>query len=373
MVALLGFLGLGLDSARGYVTRSRLSRAVDAAALGGARTLRRGQDAADARARSMAAANGVVPGSNVSLAISFGTNAEAERTITVTATETIPTMFMRVLGQDNLTVTSRAVAAVTPMDMVLVLDQSGSLTTEGAFDELQAAAKDFVGRFSDDIDQVGLVSFQVRAEHKFQLDQPFTSAIRGRIDQMQGVGDTNSREGLRYGQQQLQGPNIRPRAIRILVFFTDGRPTAFRGAIGGVDRNIAVSTTQTGRVRGYFNNPDTYPAMNSTATPNGCASVTTCFTWNENTVRATARTQALDRARTIRQDGIYIYSIGLGNPNNPNPLLSPDMPFLREIANEGGIVSGSEPQGQVYFAPSAAELDDVFESLAEQILVRLAE
>ena len=61
------------------------------------------------------------------------------------------------------------------------------------------------------------------------------------------------------------------------------------------------------------------------------------------------------------------------NPNNPNPLLSPDMPFLREIANEGGIVSGSEPQGQVYFAPSAAELDDVFESLAEQILVRLAE
>lgn len=35
--------------------------------------------------------------------------------------------------------------------------------------------------------------------------------------------------------------------------------------------------------------------------------------------------------------------------------------------------SGSEPKGQAYFAPSAAELDDVFRTVAENILVRLAE
>ncbi|MFN2431321.1 MAG: TadE/TadG family type IV pilus assembly protein [Gemmatimonadota bacterium] len=127
------------------------------------------------------------------------------------------------------------------------------------------------------------------------------------------------------------------------------------------------------RLRGYFNNPHAWP-MNSVAQPaSGCANAGSCFGMNEAQVRARSRNDALAMARTIRQDGIYIYSIGLGNLNNPNPLLTPDMAFLRQIANEGGIVSGSEPQGQVYFAPSAAELDEVFQSVAENILVRLAE
>ena len=46
MVFMLGMTGLAVDSGRGYLTRLRLVRAVDAAALTGARTLRSGETVA---------------------------------------------------------------------------------------------------------------------------------------------------------------------------------------------------------------------------------------------------------------------------------------------------------------------------------------
>jgi hypothetical protein len=189
---------------------------------------------------------------------------------------------------------------------------------------------------------------------------------------MNSVGDTNSREGLRFGSVQLESANVRDRSIKAIVFFTDGRPTAFRGTLGGQDRAMAVYTTVTGKVRGYFNNPDALP-INQSATPSGCSNVASCFGMNESQVRTRARNDALAMASTIRQDGVYIFSIGLGNPNASDPILVPDMDFLRRIANEGGMESASEPKGQAYFAPSADELDEVFRTVAENILVRLAE
>jgi Mg-chelatase subunit ChlD len=372
MVALLGFVGLALDSARGYVLRSRLSRAVDAAALGGARALRLSQADAETRARTLAAANGVRPEDGTTLDIGFGTNAEGESTIQVAASRTIPTTFMRILGRTEMQVRSQAVAAVTPLDLVLVLDQSGSLAAMNAFDDLQEAARNFVEEFSETVDQVGLVSFQVKAQTHVLIDSPFQSSIRTKINGMTSVGDTNSREGLRFGDVQLGTANVRDRSIKVIVFFTDGRPTAFRGSLGGVDRAMAVYTTVTGRVRGYFNNPDALP-INQAATPSGCQDVSTCFGMNESQVRTRARNDALAMASTIRDEGVYIFSIGLGNPNASDPILVPDMDFLRRIANEGGIISSSQPKGQAYFAPSAAELDEVFRTVAENILVRLAE
>ena len=50
----------------------------------------------------------------------------------------------------------------------------------------------------------------------------------------------------------------------------------------------------------------------------------------------------------------------------------PDLDYLRMIANEGGIADSSQPQGQMFFAPSAAELQLVFDQVANALLVRLA-
>jgi Flp pilus assembly protein TadG len=368
MVALCGVAGLALDSARGYVTRSELSRGVDAAALAGARGLRKGEAEAESRALALAEANGVT-----GAVVEFGVNADGENTVTVTASRTVPTWFMRVLGNSSMEVASTATAAAPPLDVVLVLDQSGSLATEGAWDDLQDAAKNFVDEFSESLDQMGLVSFQIRGTQRYWLDKPFRSSIQGAINAMSSAGDTNTGEGLRMARLQMESGAVREEAVRVVVFFTDGRPTAFRGTISGQDRMMAVYTTvASGRMRGYFNNPDGLPT-DSPATASGCVNATSCLGWTEPTIRNKSRQNGLVEANNIREEGIYVFSIGLGNPDAPDPILVPDMDYLRQIANEDGVVDGGQPQGKAYFAPTPEELDEVFRSVAEDIVVRLTQ
>lgn len=375
MVGLCGMAGLALDSGRAYIARAELSRAVDAAALGGAAALRLGQGTARQRIRSLAAANGVVPNdAGVSLNLEFGTNDDGENTVTVSAARRVPTTFMRVLGQDHVDVSSVAQATVPPLDIVLVLDQSGSLASANAWDDLQRAARDFVNHFDDSIDQMGLISFQIRATDRFALDQPFRSTIRSKINSISSAGDTNTGEGLRLARLQLEGPAVRPRSVRVVVFFTDGRPTALRTNVQAEDRMIAVYTTKaSGRIRGYFNNPDGLPT-DAAASPSGCENKTFCAPdWNEPLIRSRARQSGIDRAAEIRDEGIYLFTIGLGDPSESDPLLQPDNDYLTYLANEDGVADPSQPRGSYRFAPSPAELDAVFDAVAQDILVRLTQ
>ena len=81
MVFMLGMTGLAVDSGRGYLTRLRLVRAVDSAALTGARTLRSGETLAREQATAAAYANGVGPAINgATLDISIATDEQGEST-----------------------------------------------------------------------------------------------------------------------------------------------------------------------------------------------------------------------------------------------------------------------------------------------------
>ncbi len=368
MVVLLGIGGLALDSARGYLTKARLARAVDAAVLAGARSLRLGEDVARQRAIDIAVLNGA-NGDDVD--VIFGVNAEGEQTVRVDAHLVMPTRLMRVLGFDSMNVHSAAVAAVPPVDLVLVLDQSGSLETADAFDDLQDAARLFVDYFDDGIDQLGLVSFNLRANERFSMAGAFSATIKYEIDQMTAFSYTNVGEGLRLAQEQITGPAARQRSAKVVVFFTDGRPTAFRGYLNGQDRILAIPQTGS-NIAGYWDNPDQLPSNSSTSN-DGCSGWSSCFGWTEPVARAHARQLGLDRASEMRNAGIFVYTIGLGNPLLSDPLWQPDMDYLRQIANEDGISDASQPRGKSYFAPSANELRSVFEQVANDLLVRLAQ
>ena len=67
-----------------------------------------------------------------------------------------------------------------------------------------------------------------------------------------------------------------------------------------------------------------------------------------------------------------LYTIGLGNPSATDPIETPDVGYLELLANVGGIVDADQPRGRSYFAPSAAQLEDVFGRVALDLMVRLA-
>lgn len=376
LIMILASTGLAVDLGRGYVERLRLGRAVDAGSLAGARTLRLGQSSAQSEALAVARANGVEDGvANVSTSVRFAVNGRGENTVTVTAQRTIPTTFMRVLGHRDMALAVSATAAVPPVDLVLVLDQSGSLRRTNSWRSLQTAARDFVTHFDDAIDQLGLVSFQVTAADRFVINHGFSGAIASEISSMPAVGDTNTGEGLRLALLQMQRPNIRATSGKIVVFFTDGRPTATRVAIGPpgnpADRVIAANTQSLGAIRGYFDNPDAIP-LDALATPDGCAQWAVCFGWDENVVRSQSRQAGLVQADQLRAAGVVVYVIALGDPAATDPLLTPDLAYLRRIANEDGIENAGQPQGRMFFAPSRAELKQVFDLVAQDLMVRLA-
>ena len=372
MFVLLGISGLALDGGMAYLTRAKLARAVDAGSLAAARTLRQGQKNAEVEAYAVAAANGVKVGGATSLSLEFGTNAKLQQTVLMRARRTIPLMFSRVLGHNEMTIGAVAEATVPPIDMVLVVDRSGSLEDQKAWKPLQDAVKDFVKLFDDDIDQLGLTSFQVRANDEVLITHQFKGAITGGVSGMNSSGDTNTGEGLRLAGEQLKLPNVRPGAAKVVVFFTDGRPTAFRANLGGADRVIAVSPSDNDKIRGYFDDPMSIP-MNKLATPSGCAGAATCFgTWNEASVRNQARKNGEAAAEAIRASGAFVYTIALGNPTATDPLLQPDLGYLEGLANVDHKTHPSQPAGRSYFAPSAGDLAKVFQELAKDLLVRLS-
>ena len=377
LIMVLASTGLAVDLGRGYVERVRLGRAVDAGALAGARVMRLGQGAARSEAEAVARANGVAPGiSNISTSFGFGVNARGENTITMSATRTIPTTFMKVMGHQAMDLGVTATATLTPIDMVLVLDQSGSLGRTNSWRPLQNAARNFVGYFSDSIDQLGLVSFQLMGVDRTLIDHNFRGPITSAISSMPSVGDTNTGEGLRLALQQMQRPNVRSTSGKVVVFFTDGRPTAVRTSIGAPgnaqDRIIATPSRTTNQLRGYWDNPDQLPLDVVIVHPTGCFNALVCFGWNDAIVRMQARQSGLIAADRIRDEGIVIYVIGLGDPNQSDPMMQPDLDYLRLIANENGVANQSQPQGRMFFAPSPAELQKVFDLVAQDLLVRLS-
>ncbi len=381
LVILLGVAGLALDSGRAFLVKSQLSRAVDAGVLAGGRALRAGESTARSQALAVARANGVDAGEGAtSVQVGFGVNEEGESTVTVTARRPMPTTLMRLLGRDVVDIASTATATVPPVDLVLVLDQSGSLGMFGAWDDLQRAARGFVTHFSETIDQFGLVSFHTRAAVRLPLQSRFRLETQRIIDDMRSLGWTNTAEGLELAHRQITSERARERAVKVVVFFTDGRPTAFRGTIGGQDRILAVAATSQNVVRGYFDNPDEI-SMDRWDRPaaDACRNVVNCKEWTEGghpphgrRGREIARQLGLAVADRIRADGVYIYTIALGNPLASSELARPDLDYLSRLANEHGSVNPDQPRGRMYYAPTPEDLDAVFRRVASDLVIRLS-
>lgn len=193
-----------------------------------------------------------------------------------------------------------------PVDVILVLDRSGSMVDVGKLDAAKLSAAQFVDRLSAK-DQVGYVTFATSASEP--IDQPLTNEIervkraigRTEIIKNQGLQFTNIANGLERAVDELASYRHEEESRPVIVLLTDGIPTR----------------------------PED---------PNN----------KEN--KEYASQYALEVANRAKEQGIGIYAIGLGDDVKGS--------FLESIA--------TSPE-YYYKAASGAELGDVYQQIATAI------
>jgi Flp pilus assembly protein TadG len=409
-VALVLFLGLAIDLGFAYLTRASLSKAVDAAALTGARNL--SLDAAKAAFFANYGQSGrdIAP-PNPPL-IGFSKDEHNNTLISVSASTVINTFFIRVLPQwKTLTVSASGQALRTKLLLMLVLDRSGSMKFNSGADALPDGVSAFIGNFDEqlDRDRAGLASFASNATTNndphsayVPIERPFKTDIINAANRWTEpqfvIGRTFIDGGLMLATNAfknvalVEGENV----IRVVVLFTDGYANVFQDTFNcGTPRLLNLGTSHENPnpddkfKSGYLTDPENddpesslqcfFANLDTMVPPCSSCSVAT-FTsidpqqsnksvnvfnvWNEGRIRAL---QTAKQMRTDQQRPITIYAIGYG---------AVDRVFLKTITNDKNTISGSEydelqPSGIALFVNAGDDLKPVFQAIASDILLRL--
>ena len=401
MIVLIVFIGLGVDMGFAYMTRARLSKAVDSACLTGMRNLSQGKPAADKAARAAFSANYGTSGRDVppgpAVVVNFGT-VNNNAVIDVKATDSINTYFIRVLPLwKTLAVGSSAQATRADVNMTLVLDTSGSMDPKrgpppggddsgsGGGKYLPAAVTTFINNFDDTLDSVGMVKFSVTqsdvvyAGNPHQPTAPFKNAIITAVNAFVWNGATFSQGGLTNGLAMENSATIPPleKVIKVVVFCTDGLanivqdhfscPASTTLNFGGQDAGTGVG----------FYDPSSGNQLcwlNNGGSPSCCSAVSqfksaingSMQPFLRPNVSADAEFRAVQVANEMRKDGIIVYAIGVGTHINAD--------FLAQVANDPsapGYVATSY-DGAYVVANDVSQLSSVFQAIADKILLRLS-
>ena len=107
-------------------------------------------------------------------------------------------------------------------DVVLVIDHSGSMQGQKLTDA-KAAAKTFVDRVDLTKDQVGVASFGDGAELDHQLSRT-AGTVRTVIDALTASGGTNMSAGINTASQELLSVHRDPNNTPVLILLSDGLP-----------------------------------------------------------------------------------------------------------------------------------------------------
>lgn len=379
-LALLLFFGLAIDTGFLYMSRAALSKGADAAALTGVRNLGFGQAEARRMAESAFHINYAASGlplrqvDEPQVAVSFVLDEDNNTRVTVSARVEVSTFFLRLLPDwSTISVTAQAQAARARLIMALALDRSGSMRSNGGAAALPGAVADFIELFDDASDRAALSSYADHATLDVSMRFNFTAAIRNRVNSMSFNGWTYSHGGIDIGRTQINGVITPPNenVLRALVFFTDGHANSFLSNPPGV-RCTSSTTRMLVLVPDSGNDGFRNPANGSTVDCTHSASdrfFSIKYNANRNRTANNVQEEGLfmaeRSAQLVRQNGILVFAIGLGTDIN--------QASLRKMANDPASADfqPDEPEGLAVFAPTPAELDDVFRQIAAKILLRL--
>ena len=175
MLTLAAVSGFALDAGRGYLIKTRLSQAVDAAALAGGRALA-GQDSGRYRAQVTKYFKANFPDGYLGVAVAetdLDVRLRGDQ-IEVSASVEVPATLLRTINIQGFTVSADAAVdrTVRGLEVAMVLDNSGSMNGRKLKD-LKAAAGTLIealyrGRGTADNVYVSLVPFTARANVRSQ-------------------------------------------------------------------------------------------------------------------------------------------------------------------------------------------------------------
>ena len=257
---IIPMLGLVVDLGILYSAKARLQAAVDGAALAAARALNVGQTTA---AQAVSAQQNAVnwfyanfPNGNWGTSHTVMTTANVTvvnspnnanlRQVTVTASTSVPTWFMKYLGFSATVLNSSGQASRKDLVAMLVLDRSGSMcavngvagsqpcsksNTSSACAAMITAAKVFTGFFAEGRDQIGLLTFSdgyyldSKPTTNFQTLFGYTnsSSGTGMIDNITCGGGTGTAAAMSLAYNELY-KIAEPGAMNLVMLETDGLP-----------------------------------------------------------------------------------------------------------------------------------------------------
>jgi hypothetical protein len=221
-----------------------------------------------------------------------------------------------------------------PVDVMLIIDRSESMSTDGKLTAAKQAAKDFVDLLDSSKDRVGLVSYSDSAN----LNQGLTSnfaAVKSAIDGVVSTsGYTNIGAAINTANQELT-TNGRSQVVLVEILLTDGLPNR---PYGGTSANFNEASAE--YARGF--------------------------------------------AQAAHDAGITLYTIGLGSSNDPATGIS--QYFLDDKPASGHTYNSGDPaghpydhdglafigNGHYYHASTPGALNSIFEDISEEITINIA-
>jgi hypothetical protein len=239
--------GLAVDLGVLYNVQAKLQAAVDAAAIGAGNQL---HASTNLSSQGAAISNAAQLFFNANFPTGyFGTGtpgfgaipangSNGTKTITVNAQVQVPMLLLRVLGISASEVGAYAVSSVRYINMMVVVDRSGSISAENAEGEITNDLNAFIGvppgtaYLTSGVDTVGMISFGASVNADYPSNTNFCTssgscAISNAINNIYwGNNGTNTAEGLYQAWTQLYAANL-PGALPVIVLLTDGRPSAF--------------------------------------------------------------------------------------------------------------------------------------------------
>jgi hypothetical protein len=235
LVTIVAIAGLAIDAGAAFASRAKLAKAVDAAALVGARNVSKPDGLLKQIVNNAVVANfkGAVVNVTNDITLDRITRAPAVL-VTVKATYQHNTSFIRVLGVaafNVLNISATAQAIRYPIVMGLIVDRSGSMHDNGGETTVETKMPSFLDNFAEGLDTVGLFAFNANGVREMRFTTNFLTAGKAKLGG--GIpygGWTGPSEAMRMCVQDIQTvPGYTNSGVKkIIVFLTDGQFNTFR-------------------------------------------------------------------------------------------------------------------------------------------------